>query len=73
MAVSIDKQGKAAIIRLNRPPTNSYDRAFLDELNGAIDELPFGGMKDSGFGKEHGLEALDHYVEIKSVVVGGLA
>jgi acyl-CoA reductase-like NAD-dependent aldehyde dehydrogenase len=30
-------------------------------------------MKDSGFGKEHGLEALDHYVELKSVVVGGLA
>ena len=28
--------------------------------------------KDSGFGKEHGLEALDSYVELKSVVVGGL-
>ena len=41
MAVSLDKQGKVALIRLNRPPMNSYDRGFLDELNGAIDELRF--------------------------------
>jgi acyl-CoA reductase-like NAD-dependent aldehyde dehydrogenase len=33
------------------------------------DELPFGGLKQSGFGKEHGMEALDHYMETKSVVV----
>ncbi len=33
------------------------------------DELPFGGMKQSGIGKEHGIEALDHYMETKSVVV----
>jgi succinate-semialdehyde dehydrogenase/glutarate-semialdehyde dehydrogenase len=33
------------------------------------DELPFGGMKQSGMGKEHGIEALDHYLETKSVVV----
>ena len=41
MAVSLDKQGKVALIRLNRPPMNSYDRGFLDELNVAIDELRF--------------------------------
>lgn len=34
------------------------------------DELPFGGMKQSGVGKEHGIEALDHYMETKAVVVG---
>ena len=33
------------------------------------DELPFGGFKQSGLGKEHGIEALDHYTETKSVVV----
>ena len=34
-----------------------------------FDELPFGGWKESGVGKEHGSEALDYYMETKSVVV----
>ena len=34
------------------------------------DELPFGGFKQSGVGKEHGSEALDYYSETKAVVVG---
>jgi succinate-semialdehyde dehydrogenase/glutarate-semialdehyde dehydrogenase len=33
------------------------------------DELPFGGVGESGFGKEHGAEALDYYTDLKSVVV----
>jgi acyl-CoA reductase-like NAD-dependent aldehyde dehydrogenase len=33
------------------------------------DELPFGGVRASGYGKEHGYEALDQYTELKSVVV----
>jgi succinate-semialdehyde dehydrogenase/glutarate-semialdehyde dehydrogenase len=33
------------------------------------DELPFGGVKNSGFGKEHGSEAFDSYTDSKSVVV----
>ena len=33
------------------------------------DELPFGGFKQSGYGKEHGIEALEFYTETKSVVV----
>jgi succinate-semialdehyde dehydrogenase/glutarate-semialdehyde dehydrogenase len=33
------------------------------------DELPFGGLKASGYGKEHGTEALDFYSDKKSVVV----
>lgn len=33
------------------------------------DELPFGGVKQSGLGKEHGEEAIDHYTESKSVVI----
>jgi acyl-CoA reductase-like NAD-dependent aldehyde dehydrogenase len=46
---------------------------WVNQIHYGYDELPFGGVKDSGFGREHGLEALDHYVELKSVVVGGLA
>src|SRR5207248_10684879 len=41
LAVTLEKQGKVGVIHLNRPPMNSYDRAFLDELNAAIDELRF--------------------------------
>lgn len=45
---------------------------WVNQLHYGYDELPFGGLKASGFGKEHGMEALDHYLETKSVVVGGL-
>jgi len=31
--------------------------------------LPFGGVKQSGYGKEHGSEALQFYTEQKSVVI----
>lgn len=31
--------------------------------------MPFGGMKSSGWGRENGLEALDSYLETKSVYV----
>ena len=46
---------------------------WVNQIHYGYDELPFGGVKDSGYGKEHGMEALDYYVELKSVVVGGLA
>jgi acyl-CoA reductase-like NAD-dependent aldehyde dehydrogenase len=46
---------------------------WVNQIHYGYDELPFGGVKASGFGKEHGVEALDSYVELKSVVVGGLA
>ena len=34
------------------------------------DELPFGGFKQSGMGHEHGIEALECYLQSKSVVIG---
>jgi acyl-CoA reductase-like NAD-dependent aldehyde dehydrogenase len=46
---------------------------WVNQIHYGYDELPFGGVKASGYGKEHGIEALDSYVEIKSVVVGGLS
>jgi acyl-CoA reductase-like NAD-dependent aldehyde dehydrogenase len=45
---------------------------WVNQLHYGYDELPFGGTKMSGFGREHGLEALEEYTEVKSVVVGGL-
>jgi len=46
---------------------------WVNQIHYGYDELPFGGVKASGFGKEHGIEAMDSYVELKSIVVGGLA
>ncbi|HKF75177.1 MAG TPA: aldehyde dehydrogenase family protein [Candidatus Dormibacteraeota bacterium] len=43
---------------------------WVNALQVAHDELPFGGTKESGFGKEHGLEAFYQYTEQKSVVYG---
>jgi aldehyde dehydrogenase (NAD+) len=31
--------------------------------------MPFGGYKQSGYGREHGLEVMEHYTQIKSVWV----
>lgn len=33
-------------------------------------EIPFGGYKGSGMGREHGLEAMREYTQVKSVTVG---
>jgi acyl-CoA reductase-like NAD-dependent aldehyde dehydrogenase len=43
---------------------------WVNALQIAHDELPFGGTKESGFGKEHGIEAFYQYTEQKSVVYG---
>jgi len=45
---------------------------WVNTIQVAYDELPFGGTKHSGFGKEHGVEVLDFYSEQKSVVVAGV-
>jgi len=42
---------------------------WVNDIQVAYDQLPFGGVKQSGFGKEHGIEALEGYVEKKSVVL----
>ena len=44
---------------------------WVNDIQVAYDQLPFGGSKQSGFGKEHGLEAMDGYLEKKSVVLAG--
>jgi succinate-semialdehyde dehydrogenase/glutarate-semialdehyde dehydrogenase len=42
---------------------------WINSRTKVYDELPFGGWKSSGYGKEHGEEAFDYYTETKSVVV----
>jgi acyl-CoA reductase-like NAD-dependent aldehyde dehydrogenase len=34
----------------------------------AFPGIPFGGFKQSGFGRELGIETLDEYLETKSVI-----
>jgi succinate-semialdehyde dehydrogenase / glutarate-semialdehyde dehydrogenase len=46
---------------------------WVNSLHYGYDELPFGGVKASGLGREHGPEALDHYLEPKAAVMAGLA
>ena len=36
--VRFEKQKKVRHIVLDRPPANSYDKSFLDDLSDAIDE-----------------------------------
>ena len=39
-----------------------------DWLSGTV-EQPFGGYKQSGYGREKGIEALHHYTQLKSVTI----
>lgn len=54
--------------------TSAFERieagyTWINSPQRIYDELPFGGFGASGFGKEHGREALEHYTQSKSVVV----
>src|ERR1700716_2087617 len=42
VSVSREPDG-VALIHLHRPPANSYNRAFLDQLNAAVDEVRWDG------------------------------
>ncbi len=42
---------------------------WINSISKIYDELPFGGFKQSGVGQEHGIEAIDHYMATKAVVV----
>lgn len=42
---------------------------WINSLHIGYDEMPFGGTKMSGLGREHGQEALDYYLETKGVVI----
>jgi succinate-semialdehyde dehydrogenase/glutarate-semialdehyde dehydrogenase len=42
---------------------------WINSIHIGYDEMPFGGTKMSGIGREHGPEALEYYFETKGVVV----
>ena len=39
----------------------------INNLVGSLAETPFGGVKDSGYGREGGTEGLSHYTVVKNV------
>ena len=45
---------------------------WINQIHFGYDELPFGGVKASGIGHEHGPEAVEYYLEKKGAVFGGL-
>jgi succinate-semialdehyde dehydrogenase/glutarate-semialdehyde dehydrogenase len=47
-----------------------YGLVGLNDATGYTHEVPFGGFKESGLGREGGREGLEEYLEVKSVVVG---
>lgn len=44
-------------------------QVFINGYHNAGDTVPFGGMKDSGIGREKGLAALDAYCELKAITM----
>lgn len=42
---------------------------WINQVATPFPEIPFGGVKDSGYGSEGGIEALEPYLVTKSVVV----
>ncbi len=44
-------------------------QVYVNEFYTGEEEMPFGGYKQSGFGRAKGLEALRHYTQVKNVAV----
>lgn len=42
---------------------------WINSFMKVYDQLLFGGVKSSGFGKEYGFEVLDYYIDFKLVVL----
>ena len=53
----------------NRYPGSRYDSESYTYGAGDRKELPYGGFRKSGYGREKGVEALDAYTATKTIVV----
>lgn len=46
----------------------SAGHTWVNTIARVYDELPFGAARGSGFGREHGVEAMEHYTEYRTLV-----
>lgn len=48
---------------------------WINDYNVTPPEVPFGGFKQSGIGRENGLQAIEHYTQVKTIYanLGGVA
>jgi aldehyde dehydrogenase (NAD+) len=44
-------------------------RIVVNEYSGGFVQTPCGGFKQSGYGREQGIDALSHYTQLKSVII----
>jgi len=44
-------------------------QVFVNTWSTGAVQTPFGGLKNSGYGREKGIEALHHYSQIKCVTI----
>jgi succinate-semialdehyde dehydrogenase/glutarate-semialdehyde dehydrogenase len=47
-----------------------YGMVGINDPTGYTHEIPFGGMKESGLGREGGRQGIEEYLEVKSVSLG---
>ena len=72
--------GLAAFVQTNDLNTSvrmyeglEFGMVCVNDWLPATPEAPFGGIKQSGLGRESGLEGLEEYMESKTVFIGGVA
>jgi succinate-semialdehyde dehydrogenase/glutarate-semialdehyde dehydrogenase len=47
-----------------------YGMVGVNDATGYTHEIPFGGFKESGLGREGGHQGIEEYMEVKSISVG---
>jgi succinate-semialdehyde dehydrogenase/glutarate-semialdehyde dehydrogenase len=67
LASYIYTQDYARILRLAE--ALEYGLVGVNDATGYTHEIPFGGCKESGLGREGGHEGLEEYLESKSIVL----
>jgi acyl-CoA reductase-like NAD-dependent aldehyde dehydrogenase len=66
LGASVWSADQARAWRLARQVPAGY--TWINSLARVYDELPFGGVGASGFGREHGIEALESYLEDRTFI-----
>ncbi|MGH2621566.1 MAG: aldehyde dehydrogenase family protein, partial [Anaerolineales bacterium] len=47
-----------------------YGMVGVNDSTGYTHEIPFGGFKESGMGREGGHQGIEEYMEVKSISIG---